>query len=255
MESQQIHTQPGTGGSRATRRGTVGSVDAQRPSFDKPTMSHHENQSSQTWQTSQISQQEQQEQQEQQHNTNHVKDKLQNLRRPGQVLVRQTKDDGTKEPWRVLTPEAAADAVSRSASAHAQNYDEAPPGQPGPDFSGAAVTAAAAAPPPSKPAFTRGISVMDNTAVVSAGPTPAAELANPMAFVKGTGGSRARESHLPDLDLRDADVYKGDAFADEPADETSGQDAFAPSVARDETDEGRQSGGQTARVDGWSGTN
>lgn len=231
MSSHEV----GSGGSTAARRETVISADAQRPQFDnpKPSSSHHEKQT----QTPPSQAQPQQ----RSLNTNQVEEKLSNLRRPGEVLVRQTKDDGTKETWRVVTPAASRAAAGYSNAA--QNYDEAPPGQPGPDFSA------------TKPAFTRGISAFDNTAVVSAGPTPAAELANPMVFVKGTGGSRARESHLPDLDLRDADVYKGDAFSEEPTDEISGEDAFAPSVARGETDDGKQGGGQTAGVDGWGGTN
>lgn len=52
-----------------------------------------------------------------------------------------------------------------------------------------------------KPAFTRGPSVFDQTAVTSAAPTPAGEISNPMSFGMGQSVSRQRESHQPDLDL------------------------------------------------------
>lgn len=56
--------------------------------------------------------------------------------------------------------------------------------------------------PDHKPAFTRGLSVMDQTAVTSTAPTPAGEIQNPMSFGVGRSVSRQRESHLPDEDLR-----------------------------------------------------
>lgn len=128
----------------------------------------------------------------------------------------------------------------------AANYDEAPPGQPGPDFSGVSAAAGARVPPlPSsssstinnkKPIFTRGPSVMDGTAVTSAAPTPAGEIPNPMAYNSVATAQRQRESHLPDLDIRDADVYgNGGAFGEEPTDEIEGTDEFAPELSRQET--------------------
>ncbi|KAF3769319.1 hypothetical protein M406DRAFT_109359 [Cryphonectria parasitica EP155] len=149
---------------------------------------------------------------------------LPNPRKPDEVHVQHDRDarhrDGRRIAPSTLPP-----------IRHAQNYDEAQPGQPGPDFS------------EDRPAFNRGKSVIDNTALVSAGPTPAFEVSNPMAsaFVKGTGGSRQRESHLPDLDIRDADVYGSDKEAfemEEPKDEINGQDEFAPTLSRQETEKG-----------------
>lgn len=135
----------------------------------------------------------------------------------------------------------------------AHNYDEAPPGQPGPDFSGSVHAAAGAAAPVvpvqttqfQKPAFTRGPSMLDGTAVTSAAPTPAGEIPNPMAYNTPATATRQRESHLPDLDLRDAEVYGGGSGGgafdveegddEEPDDEVRGEDAFAPEAARQGT--------------------
>lgn len=80
---------------------------------------------------------------------------------------------------------AVAPALSAPA---AQNHNKAPPVQAVPHFS-------------AKPAFTRGISVVDQTAVTSAAPTPAGEISNPMSFGVGQSIARQRESHLPDVDL------------------------------------------------------
>lgn len=77
---------------------------------------------------------------------------------------------------------------------HAENHDDdAPPGVPEPDPSSARDTLRKQA----KPVFNRGPSMLDFTAVTSAGPTPAAEAAHSGSYFDG---SRLRESHLPDED-------------------------------------------------------
>lgn len=123
----------------------------------------------------------------------------------------------------------------------AQNYDEAPPGVPGPDFSGGISK---------KPAFTRGPSVYDETAISSAAPTPAGEISDPMRFGVGRAGSRQRESHLPDLDIRDADVYGNGNFK-EPDDEIRGTDEFGPELSRQETVKPKERRGTTTQFEGW----
>lgn len=161
-----------------------------------------------------------------------LRQKLQDVKTSKQPYPRGT--DGRK---RVTIAPAAAAARSSAAAAHARNYDEAPPGQPGPDLSAKAAAAA-------KPQFTRGLSAIDNTAITSAGPTPAFEKPNPMARV----GSKPRESHLPDLDIRDADVPEEeyDEMDEDPEDEwNSGRDAFAPSMSRRELETG------TGDPSGW----
>ncbi|POS74645.1 hypothetical protein DHEL01_v206968 [Diaporthe helianthi] len=70
------------------------------------------------------------------------------------------------------------------------NYDEAPPGVTGPDQSARDTLRKQA-----KPVFNRGPSMLDFTAITSAGPTPAGELPPSASYFDG---SRLRESHLPD---------------------------------------------------------
>lgn len=82
-------------------------------------------------------------------------------------------------------PQATASRITGSA----KKYDEAPPEQP--DSTSFA----------KKPVFTRGPSVMDYTAIISAGPTPAGEIPNPFVLNIVKGESRQRESHLPDIDI------------------------------------------------------
>lgn len=111
--------------------------------------------------------------------------------------------------------------TTAAATTSAQNYDEAPPGQPGPDFSA------------KKPVFTRGPSVMDYTAITSAAPTPAGEISNPMAPGIPKGTSRQRESHLPDLDvLQEVEAQR----RIQPRDEISGTDEFGSNLSRAETE-------------------
>lgn len=123
----------------------------------------------------------------------------------------------------------------------ARNYDEAPPGQPGPDFSGSI---------PKKPAFTRGPSMIDETAITSAAPTPAGEIADPMRFGVSRGGARQRESHLPDLDIRDAD-FSGNGTFKHSDDEIRGTDEFGPELSRQETEKPRERRGTTTKWEGW----
>lgn len=142
----------------------------------------------------------------------------QDLRHADEILARHKQAkaaQGARQPLPQGRPAPAA-----------QNYDEAPPGQPGPDFSGHGA--------PQKPAFTRGPSMLDGTAVTSAAPTPAGEIPNPMAYNTPATATRQRESHLPDLDLRDADVYGNGTFR-EPDDEIRGTDEFGPELSRQET--------------------
>lgn len=91
-------------------------------------------------------------------------------------------------------------------------------------------------PSPAKPAFTRGISVIDQTAVTSTAPTPAGEIQNPMSFGVGRSMARQRESHLPDEDLRERvrSMSKGEAF-----DDAAGDDEFGDALSRQETEKGR----------------
>lgn len=135
---------------------------------------------------------------------------------------------------------------------HAENYDDAPPGVPGPDHSSARDTLRKQA----KPVFKRGPSMMDFTAVTSAGPTPAGEVPPSGSYFDG---SRLRESHLPDEEeekkQQQLDGEEGNTMrrrrretvteADSelprgvlPGDEVRGEDAFAPRTSRQETEGG-----------------
>lgn len=134
----------------------------------------------------------------------------------------------------------AATNTSRTPRRPATNYDEAPPGQPGPDLSAHTTHN-------TKPVFSRGPSMLDGTAVTSAAPTPAGEIPNPMAGNSPATARRVRESHLPDLDVRDADVYGEDGRTfgegedgDEPVGEIRGVDGFGAELSRRETERGRR---------------
>lgn len=131
---------------------------------------------------------------------------------------------------------AAQQATTSRIPGSAQNYDEAPPGQPGPDFSAR------------KPIFTRGPSVIDGTAVTSAAPTPAGEISNPMNPSIAKAGSRQRESHLPDLDLQQAETTSSGMSQVEPKDEISGIDEFGSNLSRAETE-----AGSGVTTDNWQG--
>lgn len=87
-----------------------------------------------------------------------------------------------------------------------------------------------------KPAFTRGISVIDQTAVTSAAPTPAGEIQNPMSFGMGQSMARQRESHLPDEDLREQVRRMSRA---EPLDDIEGDENFGDDLSRQETEKAR----------------
>lgn len=147
---------------------------------------------------------------------------------------------------------------------HAENYDDAPPGVPGPDHSSARDALRKQA----KPVFKRGPSMMDFTAVTSAGPTPAGEVPPSGSYFDG---SRLRESHLPDEEqkaqqlegageaqtvrkMRRQTVTEADSELPRgvvPGDEVRGEDAFAPRTSRRETE------GSAARdeTSGWTGAN
>lgn len=117
---------------------------------------------------------------------------------------------------------------------HAENYDDAPPGGvPGPDHSARDTLRKQA-----KPVFNRGPSMLDFTAVTSAEPTPAGEVAPSASYFDG---SRLRESHLPDKELetmRRQTVAETDSELPRrvPGDEVKGADAFAPRTSRQETE-------------------
>lgn len=87
-----------------------------------------------------------------------------------------------------------------------------------------------------KPAFTRGISVIDQTAVTSTAPTPAGEIQNPMSFGMGQPVARQRESHLPDEDLRERVRAMSKS---EPLDSIEGDDDFGEDLSRQETEKAR----------------
>lgn len=147
---------------------------------------------------------------------------------------------------------------------HAENYDEAPPGVPGPDHSSARDTLRKQA----KPVFNRGPSMMDFTAVTSAGPTPAGEFPPSGSYFDG---SRLRESHLPDEEqeaqqlqgageaqatrkMRRQTVTEADSELPRgvlPGDEVRGEDAFAPRTSRQET----EGGAARDETSGWTGAN
>ncbi|KAI7775815.1 hypothetical protein LA080_006229 [Diaporthe eres] len=101
-----------------------------------------------------------------------------------------TKPQGrnTEDP---KTPAAAAAATVQHAENHADDDDDD-------DDDDDAAAARAALRRQAKPVFNRGPSMLDFTAITSAGPTPAAagEAGGPAASY--FDGSRLRESHLPD---------------------------------------------------------
>lgn len=162
-----------------------------------------------------------------------------------------TKPQGLGEDPKI--PAAAAAATVQ----HAENYDDAPPGVPGPDHSAARDTLCKQA----KPVFNRGPSMLDFTAITSAGPTPAGELPPSASYFDG---SRLRESHLPDEEedvrkqvettrRRRETVTETDSELPRrvPGDEeVQGSDAFAPRTSRRETD-----GGARDETSGWTGAN
>ncbi|KKY32844.1 hypothetical protein UCDDA912_g07181 [Diaporthe ampelina] len=142
--------------------------------------------------------------------------------------------------------------VPAAIAQHAENYDDAPPGVPGPDHSARDTLRQQA-----KPVFNRGPSVLDFTAVTSAGPTPAGE---PGPSASYFDGSRLRESHLPDqVELPGpGTAMRRQAGAETdsepprrvPAAEVRGGDAFAPRTSRRETEAGAQD-----ETSGWTGAN
>lgn len=116
---------------------------------------------------------------------------------------------------------------------HAENYDDAPTGVPGPDHSARDTLRKQA-----KPVFNRGPSMLDFTAVTSAGPTPAGEVPPSASYFDG---SRVRESHLPDKELetmRRQTVAETDSELPRgvPSNEVRRADAFAPRTSRQETE-------------------
>lgn len=130
---------------------------------------------------------------------------------------------------------------------HAENYDEAPPGVPGPDHSARDTLRNQA-----KPVFNRGPSMLDFTAVTSAGPTPAGEVPPSASYFDG---SRLRESHLPDKELetmRRQTVTETDSELPRrvPGDEVQGSDALAPRTSRQET-----ASSTLDETSGWTGGN
>jgi hypothetical protein len=130
---------------------------------------------------------------------------------------------------------------------HAENYDDAPPGVPGPDHSARDTLRKQA-----KPVFNRGPSMLDFTAVTSAGPTPAGEVPPLASYFDG---SRLRESHLPDQEMetmRRQTVTETDSELPRrvPGDEVRGEDAFAPRTSRQETE-----GSTHDETSGWTGAN
>lgn len=88
---------------------------------------------------------------------------------------------------------------------HAENHDDAAPGVPGPDYSARDTLRKQA-----KPVFNRGPSMLDFTAVTSAGPTPAGEFPHSGSYFDG---SRLRESHLPDKEEEGGLDEEGEAGA------------------------------------------
>ncbi|KAG6362486.1 hypothetical protein INS49_010717 [Diaporthe citri] len=128
-----------------------------------------------------------------------------------------------------------------------------PPGVPGPDHSARDTLRKQA-----KPVFNRGPSMLDFTAVTSAGPTPAGEVPPSASYFDG---SRLRESHLPDKEeeeqqpeeaMRRQTVTETDSELPRrvPGDEVQGVDAFAPRTSRRETE-----GSAQDRTSGWTGAN
>lgn len=141
-------------------------------------------------------------------------------------------DDGlktdTSKAQSCSSPAAKNNAVPAAAPVeHAENYDEALPGVPGPDSSVRDQI---------KPPFNRGMSMLDYTAVASAGPTPANEIPNPLS--SHMRGSRVRESHLPDQieSMRRQTVIERDTGLPrrKPSNEIQETDEFRPSLSRQE---------------------
>lgn len=176
--------------------------------------------------------------------------------RPGANGYTSTKPSTIPQGQReeLKAPAAAAPTVQ-----HAENYDEAAPGVPGPDHS-----ARDALRKQAKPVFNRGPSMLDFTAVTSAGPTPAGEVAAHSGSY--FDGSRLRESHLPDEEelekelgrQQPAEAMRRQTVAETdselprrvPGGEVSGEDAFAPRTGRRETE-----GGARDETSGWTGAN
>lgn len=173
----------------------------------------------------------------------------------GKDTKSSTKPQGLGEDPKI--PAAAAGATVQ----HAENYDDATPGVPGPDHSAARDTLRKQA----KPVFNRGPSMLDFTAITSAGPTPAGEFAPSASYFDG---SRLRESHLPDEEEEEEEVVgqqvepmrrrretvtETDSELPRRApggEEVQGSDAFAPRTSRRETD-----GGARDETSGWTGAN
>lgn len=180
-------------------------------------------------------------------------------------------------------PSPAAGAGAAPTVQHAENYDDASPGVPGPDYSARDTLRKQA-----KPVFNRGPSMLDFTAVTSAGPTPAGEFPHSGSYFDG---SRLRESHLPDKEEEEDGLdEEGEARATtatttrrrrretvteadpeglgeamrrptitdtdpeglprrvDPGGEVQGEDAFAPRASRRETE-----GGARDETSGWTG--
>lgn len=110
-----------------------------------------------------------------------------------------------------------------------------------------------------RPAFTRGASVLDGTAVTSAAPTPAGEVANPMARGSGPAQAQAqaqrqtqrqRESHLPDLDAGSGDGTGSGALREAVGGARGTADELGPEGG-EEAGRGRRD--TTTRREGWDG--
>lgn len=149
--------------------------------------------------------------------------------RGGKALRSQPKEAALSQPTsehretqRTLTSGTPNNTTKRTAL---------PTGSPAPTHEVEATAAAA-----NKPAYTRGISVFDQTACTSAAPTPAGEISNPMSFGMGQSISRQRESHLPDLDLVEKIRSMSTTQKVQVADE---EDDFGPDLSRQETEKGR----------------
>lgn len=203
---------------------------------------------------------------------------------PGRNDAQNRHTDTTKPN---MTPQAQREDLKDPAGSspaptvqHAENYDEAPPGVPGPDYSARDILRKQA-----KPVFNRGPSMLDFTAVTSAGPTPAGEFPHSGSYFDG---SRLRESHLPDEEKEEEeDRLEEEAAAAttrrrrrqtvteadpeglgeatrrptitetdpeglprrvDPGGEIRGEDAFAPRASRRETE-----GGERDETSGWTG--
>lgn len=146
-----------------------------------------------------------------------------------------TDTDPDTKPPKVQRDELGIPAAPTAQHAENHDDDDAAPGVPGPDYSARATLRQQA-----KPVFNRGPSMLDFTAITSAGPTPAAEAPRASYF----DGSRRRESHLPDDGaveaMRRQTVTETDSGLPRlvPGDEVHGADAFAPQTSRQETESG-----------------